>query len=325
MPVEDGKDMIAKRIPLVLIGSVLSFAPYVSTFTNLCLYLLDNDPTSSFTICVDNYTLVNGMKKRKNLSNNFMTVGELAKKAGVTVRTLQYYDQKEILSPSVKGTRNQRLYTEEDEDRLYQILCYKYMGLALHEIKELLDTEDSEKSLPETLDKQIFKQENAFLDQIKRYAALRNVSMFLKEKNSDIDWKFYLDYMNFVEKKWSIIWEINQAFSEHRNIGDYTGLKLKELNQYHHLMNMMLQQMQQGVSPEDDSVAAILDEYFHTINDRYSSLESMAPVNIQRITDVYENRDFEESLSSWSKLEAYIEQAVKHYLSANKFRSAQSE
>ena len=36
---------------------------------------------------------------------NYLTIGELARRVGVTVRTIQYYDQQGLLSPSAKGRR----------------------------------------------------------------------------------------------------------------------------------------------------------------------------------------------------------------------------
>ncbi|MEG0324296.1 MAG: MerR family transcriptional regulator, partial [Raoultibacter sp.] len=65
----------------------------------------------------------------------YLTVGELARRVGVTVRTIQYYDQQGLLSPSAKGPQNQRLYTEENVQDLYRILTLKYLGLSLSEIK----------------------------------------------------------------------------------------------------------------------------------------------------------------------------------------------
>ena len=54
--------------------------------------------------------------KIASISNQEMLVrtmvdmtGELAEKVGVTVRTIQYYDQENLLKPSAKGSRNQRL------------------------------------------------------------------------------------------------------------------------------------------------------------------------------------------------------------------------
>lgn len=40
------------------------------------------------------------MNKKKAIPENYMTVGELAKKMGTTVRTLQYYDKEGLLSPT---------------------------------------------------------------------------------------------------------------------------------------------------------------------------------------------------------------------------------
>lgn len=65
----------------------------------------------------------------------YLTVGDLARRVGVTVRTIQYYDQQGLLSPSAKGPQNQRLYTEENVQDLYRILTLKYLGLSLSEIK----------------------------------------------------------------------------------------------------------------------------------------------------------------------------------------------
>ncbi len=68
-------------------------------------------------------------------SPEYLTVGEFARRVGVTVRTIQYYDQKGLLSPSAKGPRNERLYTEDDVTALYRILTLKYVGLSLAEIE----------------------------------------------------------------------------------------------------------------------------------------------------------------------------------------------
>ena len=64
-------------------------------------------------------------------TRGLMTVGELASRVGVTVRTIQYYDQKGLLHPSSKSEQNQRLYSRDDEERLYRILTLKFLGFSL--------------------------------------------------------------------------------------------------------------------------------------------------------------------------------------------------
>lgn len=65
------------------------------------------------------------MAKYRAIPEGFMTVGELAKKMGVTIRTLQYYDKEGLLSPSAESEGGRRLYTDKDLVLLHQILSLK--------------------------------------------------------------------------------------------------------------------------------------------------------------------------------------------------------
>ena len=55
---------------------------------------------------------------------------------GVTVRTIQYYDQRGLLHPTCKGEQNLRLYSPADEERLNRIITLKYLGFSLSQIQE---------------------------------------------------------------------------------------------------------------------------------------------------------------------------------------------
>lgn len=65
-------------------------------------------------------------------------VGELAKLAGLTIRTLRFYDQIGLFSPSGHSNSGYRLYTETDISRLQQILSLKELGLSLEQIKAVM-------------------------------------------------------------------------------------------------------------------------------------------------------------------------------------------
>ena len=75
------------------------------------------------------------MTKYRAIPEGFMTVGELAKKMNVTVRTLQYYDKEGVLSPSAESEGGRRLYTDKDLVLLHQILSLKSLGFSLKDIK----------------------------------------------------------------------------------------------------------------------------------------------------------------------------------------------
>ncbi|MBW7453434.1 MerR family transcriptional regulator, partial [Paenibacillus sepulcri] len=70
--------------------------------------------------------------------NKTWKVGELAKLTGLTIRTLRYYDQINLFSPSGFSASGHRLYNEEDISRLHQILALKELDLSLEEIKSVL-------------------------------------------------------------------------------------------------------------------------------------------------------------------------------------------
>lgn len=71
---------------------------------------------------------------------DFYRVSEFTRLAGVTVRTLQYYDRIDLLKPSDSTEGGHRLYQRTDLLRLQQILTLKWMGFKLDQIKELLDS-----------------------------------------------------------------------------------------------------------------------------------------------------------------------------------------
>lgn len=71
-----------------------------------------------------------------------MKVGELARRTGVTVRTLHYYDELGLLSPSRRSEAGYRLYGADDIARLQQIASLRQLGFSLDEIRACLSQPD---------------------------------------------------------------------------------------------------------------------------------------------------------------------------------------
>jgi DNA-binding transcriptional MerR regulator len=64
------------------------------------------------------------------------TIGDLAKEFGVTLRTLRFYEDKDLIRPRRQGVN--RLYGRRDRARLKLVLLGKKVGFSLSEIKEML-------------------------------------------------------------------------------------------------------------------------------------------------------------------------------------------
>ena len=73
-------------------------------------------------------------------------VSQVAKLAGVTVRTLHHYDEIGLLSPGERTAAGYRRYTETDLERLQQIRYYRELGFALDEIAAILDDPEADPS-----------------------------------------------------------------------------------------------------------------------------------------------------------------------------------
>ncbi len=94
------------------------------------------------------------MAKYRAIPDGYMTVGEVAKKMGTTVRTLQYYDKEELLSPSAESEGRRRLYTIKDLVTLHQILSLKSLGFSLDDIKRRLISLETPTDVATALTKQ---------------------------------------------------------------------------------------------------------------------------------------------------------------------------
>lgn len=68
-----------------------------------------------------------------------MRIGDLAQKAGVTPRTIRYYENLGLISPSEREGTGFRYYTDMELARLQKIDCLKSLGLTLEEVSSVID------------------------------------------------------------------------------------------------------------------------------------------------------------------------------------------
>ncbi len=124
---------------------------------------------------------------------SMFTIGDLAREFGVTLRTLRFYEDKNLLNPKRDGLN--RLYSRRDRARLKLVLMGKRVGFSLTEIKDMLDLYDLRDGQVTQLRVALgrFNEQIAVLEQQKKdieqaLAELRRttsvVSGLLKEKES---------------------------------------------------------------------------------------------------------------------------------------------
>ena len=108
------------------------------------------------------------------------TTGEIAKRCGVSVRTVQYYDSRNILTPSELSEGGRRLYTDEDVTKLEVICFLREAGMSINSISRLLAEEDPGSVISVLLAQQR-REAEAELDQAqKKLEILDGISRNLK-------------------------------------------------------------------------------------------------------------------------------------------------
>ena len=126
------------------------------------------------------------------------TTGEIAKMAGVTTRTIRYYDNKGVLSPSSHNSSGHRLYTESDFIKLKRILALKYLGLSLEEVKNTESQSFEKKDIINSLSlqKNIIKNKINYMKIVLHAIESAENSI---EDEQNIDWNKTIDIIKILE------------------------------------------------------------------------------------------------------------------------------
>lgn len=146
-----------------------------------------------------------------------ITIGEMAKKLNVTVRTLQYYDKLGLLSPSATTDGGRRFYTNSDLIKLHQILSMKYLGFSLDDIKNRLSALTTPQDVAQALELQakLFEEKIAKLTE-----ALSATEALLQEATQmrSVDFDRYANIVVLLQQKSDSYWLIklfNERLSSH--------------------------------------------------------------------------------------------------------------
>ena len=145
------------------------------------------------------------MKPRK-----LYQVREFADMAGVTVRTLQYYDRIGVLEPSDKTDAQHRLYARHDLLKLQQIMTLKQLGFTLKEIKQMIHHPDYD--LRSALDAQ--KQAiDAQIEQLQQVSSAMEHALGVLDTTDNWDWDSVQFIIQGVTDKRYLHW-VRQYFND---------------------------------------------------------------------------------------------------------------
>ena len=254
------------------------------------------------------------MAKHRAIPFGFMTVGEAAKKIGVTVRTLQYYDKEGLLSPSAESEGGRRLYTDKDLVILHQIISLKSLGFSLDDIKHRLISLET----PTDVATALTKQADSIQEKIEQLTASLTAIKQLKTEvlqMRTVNFKKYADIIVNLQIKndsYYLIKRFDDDMLDHiRNQFDReSGLDF--MDRFNRLSDEIVQLQQENVLPESEKCQQIVKEYWGLIMEFTNGDMSMLPKlmeigNIDTAANAWEERQ--------KIVNDYLEPALQVYFS----------
>lgn len=113
------------------------------------------------------------------MKDDLLRVGALAKRVGLTVRTLHHWDQIGLLTPGHRTTSGHRIYGPEEIHRLQRILSLRELGLSLQDIATILQTD------PPSLEEVLGVQLERVREQMERLRELEHRLGWILERLTD--------------------------------------------------------------------------------------------------------------------------------------------
>lgn len=199
-----------------------------------------------------------------------LTVGELARFAGITVRTLHHYDEIGLLPATMRTESGYRRYAPSDVDRLRAILTYRELGLGLDEIALVIESPESSvetlRSARDRVGRRIARLESiagdldAAID-----AETKGVDMTPEEKLAIFGDFDPADYEQEAEERWGD----TDAFRESaRRTASYTTEDWQRLQlEASAIYGRFLEQMEANADPGSPAVRDIVEAHRRHIGD----------------------------------------------------------
>jgi DNA-binding transcriptional MerR regulator/trans-aconitate methyltransferase len=140
------------------------------------------------------------MSTRKEI---LYTIGEFAEKAGITLRTLRYYDKIGLLKPCSYKESGHRLYSKQDFGRLQKILTLKFIGLSLEDIANIIKYDAQDEDLRKSLEIQKVIMEEK-IHHIQSIMMAIDEAIHMLGKSNVLNWDKFINIINALDKdrKW---------------------------------------------------------------------------------------------------------------------------
>ncbi len=194
-------------------------------------------------------------------------VGELAKQTGLSIRTLHYYDEIGLLSPSRRTDAGHSLYAAGDVVRLQQIKSLRHLGFTLEEIRDCLDRPDF--SLHQVIQLYLSRLREQIELQQKVRARLEAIAARLRsaEKVSVEEFIRTIEVISISERleKYYTPKQLEELKQRRRVLGE-ERIRQAEA-QWSELIEQVRAEMDKGADPASERVQLLAERWMELVNE----------------------------------------------------------
>ncbi len=252
------------------------------------------------------------MEKYRAIPEGYMTVGEVAKKMGVTVRTLQYYDKECLLCPSAVSEGGRRLYTDKDLLTLHQILSLKSLGFSLEDIRERLIPLDAPADVAKALSEQaadIREKISALSESLAEIEKLKDEVMQMQQVN----FKKYADIIVNLQMKnefYYLIKYFDDEMLDHIRSRFDKDSAFSFMDRFLLLIDKFAKLQKNRIPPDSKEATLLAKDFWDIITDFTGGDMSLLPKLMEFGEQKNINKDWEQILSL---INSYIQLALEAY------------
>lgn len=199
------------------------------------------------------------------------SINQLAKLAGVTVRTLHHYDHIDLLKPSRIQQNGYRQYDQNDLIRLQQILFFRELDFSLKEIKRIMHSAQYDQIKAMTQQKELLQLKKKRLGRLvktieKTITSMQNNQLpedtELYNAFADDDVKLYQDE---VKQRWGHTDAYQQSMER---VGKMTKAQMEKIKRDGEAFTAKLAQLIHK-GPEDAEVQTMIDQHYNALRTFY--------------------------------------------------------
>ena len=259
------------------------------------------------------------MEKYRSIPEGYMRIGEMAKKAGITVRTLSYYDKEGLLSPSAESEGGYRLYTDKDFVKLIQILMMKRLGFTLSEIKKRIVAMDTTAEVIDVLTEHATNTHKEIDHLTESLNALESLKKEIVQVDS-VDFKKFADILAHLQMKNERYWlvkylddDVLDLLKEHATSEENATKLIEDTNDF---IEEAANLHDEGVSPESEQGQDLAKRFWEWLMKLTGGDVSMVQkINEQMIKSLSDEKHDE----IMNKFRLFISSSLKFYFNTNGF------